>query len=92
MIEAYFHTQLMMQKAFKAFAMDGNEDGVIFVSNPKEQKDKMWHLRPGLKPDVVAGVDPRGGTPNGKPPLPNRSIGNNYFGDSRITWRDMDGC
>ena len=81
MIEAYFHTQLMMQEAFKDFAMDGAPDPddnnkiKVFVSNPKDQGDKQWHLRPGLKPDVVAGAEPQGGRPSGKPPLPNRSIG-----------------
>ena len=84
MIEGYFHTQLLLQEAFKELAKDGVVDPddnkvKVFVSRPRSQGEKQWHLRPGLKPDVVAGREPEGGRPMGKPPLPDRSIGIEVF-------------
>ena len=77
MIEAFFHTEILLQRAFRALAEDGDGTPVtVFVAKRRDvtEKDKQWHLRPGIKPELVAGREPEGDR-SPKTTIRDRSIG-----------------
>ena len=44
MIEAYFHTMLLLQQALRE---DADDTGVVFVASRQTRMGNQWHLSPG---------------------------------------------